>query len=100
MFCSLAALLYASSCLAQEQGPRGPFVELAAIIDGPDPAEPSTPAFALDEIERIALAENLEIHVPRAMWRWLKRTFPQPANVMIRNSCSATGRCCWESHGT
>lgn len=62
--CMLAVFAPAGSALAQSQGTNEVHIGLQAIIDNPDPAEPATAtALTLDEIERIALADNPEIHV-------------------------------------
>ena len=63
VLCLLAVLASASRNFAQEPGTSGPFAGYSAIIDAQKSPEPSTPALTLDEIERIALAENPEIHV-------------------------------------
>ncbi|HZP07125.1 MAG TPA: TolC family protein [Terracidiphilus sp.] len=54
---------FADLHLAPAQESSSPPVGFTAIVDAPIPTEPSTPAMTLDEVERIALAENPEIHV-------------------------------------
>ncbi len=61
--CIFALLASASRGLAQSPDPRDPLIAFGAIIDTPKAPEPLTPALTLDEIERIALAENLDVHV-------------------------------------
>ena len=61
--CSLAVLAPANSIVAQTPGASGPVEAFSAFIDNRKPPDASTPAQSLDEIERIALAENPEIHV-------------------------------------
>jgi outer membrane protein, heavy metal efflux system len=67
IICSLAAFPAASTCLAQGASPgdppNDPLSGLTAVIGSPIPPESSTRALTLDEVERIALAENPEIHV-------------------------------------
>lgn len=48
---------------AQAQSASGPLAGFGAILDVPKSPAPVTPALTLDEIERIALAENPELHV-------------------------------------
>ena len=61
--CSLAVLAPANSSLAQTPGASGQLDAFNAFIGNPKPPDALTPAQTLDEIERIALAENPEIHV-------------------------------------
>ena len=61
--CSLAVLAPANSSVAQTPGASGQLAAFNAFIDNPKPPDALTPALTLDEIERIALAENPEIHV-------------------------------------
>lgn len=61
--CSLAVLAPANSSVAQSPGASGQLVAFDAFFDNPKPPDALTPALTLDEIERIALAENPEIHV-------------------------------------
>ena len=61
--CSLAILAPANSSVAQTPDASGQLAAFNAFIDSPKPPDAFTPALALDEIERIALAENPEIHV-------------------------------------
>jgi len=63
VLCSLAILAPANSSPAQTPGANGQLTAFSAFIDNPKPPDTSTPALTLDEIERIALAENPEIHV-------------------------------------
>ena len=63
VLCLLAVLASASRNFGQEPGTSGPFAGYSAIIDAQISPGPSTPALTLDEIERLALAENPEIHV-------------------------------------
>ena len=63
VLCLFAVLVFADRSKAQAQGASGPLAGFSAIIDARNLPEPSTPALTLDEIERIALAENPEIHV-------------------------------------
>lgn len=67
VICWLATFPAASICLAQGEGasgpPSDPLTGLTAVIDSPISPEPSARALTLDEVERIALAENPEIHV-------------------------------------
>jgi len=60
--CSLAVLAPANSIVAQTPGASGQLGAFSAFIDNRKP-DALTPAQTLDEIERIALAENPEIHV-------------------------------------
>lgn len=55
--------VFAGGTEAQAQGASDPLAAFGAIVDAPKSPEPLTPALTLDEIERIALAENPEIHV-------------------------------------
>lgn len=61
--CLLAVFAFANRSFAQEPNTSGPFAGYRTIIDAQIPSSASTPALTLDEIERIALAENPEIHV-------------------------------------
>ncbi len=61
--CSFAILAPANSSVAQTPGASGQPAAFNAFIDNPKPPDASTPALTLDEIERIALTENPEIHV-------------------------------------
>jgi outer membrane protein TolC len=62
-FCSLAVLAHANGGVAQAPSASGQVVAFNEFIDNPKPHDASTPAVTLDEIERIALAVNPEIHV-------------------------------------
>jgi outer membrane protein, heavy metal efflux system len=62
-FCSLAVLAPANSSPAQMPGASGQLTAFNAFIDNPKSPDALTPAQTMDEIERIALAENPEIHV-------------------------------------
>lgn len=55
--------VFAGRIEAQAQGANDPLAGFSAIVDAPKSPEQLTPALTLDEIERIALAENPEIHV-------------------------------------
>jgi outer membrane protein TolC len=59
----IAVFAFADCSYAQAQGTSGPLAGFSGIMDAPRWPEPPMPALALDEIERIALAENPEIHV-------------------------------------
>lgn len=61
--CSLAILAPARSGVAQMPGATGQMADFKVFIDNPKPPDASTPALSLDEIERIAVSENPEIHV-------------------------------------
>jgi outer membrane protein TolC len=61
--CSLAVLAPANSSVAQTPVASGELAAFNASIDNPKPPDALAPAQTLDEIERIALAENPEIHV-------------------------------------
>jgi outer membrane protein TolC len=61
--CTLAVLASANSSIAQTPGASGQLAAFNAFIDNSKPPHASTRAQALDEIERIALAENPEIYV-------------------------------------
>ena len=61
--CFLALLASAIRVLAQSPAPRDPLIAFGAIVDTQKTSEPLSPALPLDDIERIALAENPEIHV-------------------------------------
>ena len=61
--CSLAVLAPANSIVAQTPGASGQLGAFSAFIDNRKPPDALTPAQTLDEIERIALADNPEIHV-------------------------------------
>ncbi len=61
--CIFALLAPAGCGLAQSPDPRDPLIAFSAIIDAPRAPEPLTPALSLDEIVRIALAENPDVHV-------------------------------------
>src|SRR5579872_1766878 len=61
--CLSLALVFANQSRAQAQGADGPLAGFNAILDASRLPEPSAPTLTLDEIERIALAENPEIHV-------------------------------------
>jgi outer membrane protein TolC len=63
VICLLAGLAWVSRGFAQEPGTNGPFAGYSAIIDAHVSPGASTPVLTLDEIERIALADNPEIHV-------------------------------------
>lgn len=65
--CILSILAPVTTCTARAQSTSGEFAGFNAVIDKPAPADASTPALTLDEVERIALAENPEIHV--AAWK-------------------------------
>lgn len=55
--------VFAGRSEAQPQGANDPLAGFSAIVDAPKSPEQLTLALTLDEIERIALAENPEIHV-------------------------------------
>ena len=59
----IAVLASANSSIAQTPGASGQLAAFNAFIDNSKPPHASTRAQALDEIERIALAENPEIYV-------------------------------------
>jgi outer membrane protein TolC len=61
--CSLAVLAPANSSVAQMPDASSQLAAFNAFIDNPKPPDALTPALILGEIERIALAENPEIHV-------------------------------------
>jgi outer membrane protein, heavy metal efflux system len=61
--CSIAILAPGNNSVAQTPGASGQPAVFNAFIDNPKPPDASTPAQTLDAIERIALAENPEIHV-------------------------------------
>ena len=63
LLCVFAVLASADRSKAQAQGASDPLASFSAIVDAPKSSEPSMPPLTLDEIERIALAENPEIHV-------------------------------------
>lgn len=48
---------------AQSRAVNDPLAGFSPIVDASKSPEPSTPALTLDEIERVALTENPEIHV-------------------------------------
>jgi outer membrane protein TolC len=60
--CSLAVLAPANISFAQTASGSDQLAALNAFIDKPQQSDASTPTQTLDEIERIALAENPEIH--------------------------------------
>ena len=62
-FAVLAVLAPANSIVAQTPGASGQLGAFSAFIDNRKPPDALTPALTLDEIERIALADNPEIHV-------------------------------------
>ena len=61
--CSLAVLAPANSNIAQTPSANGQSALFNAFIDDRKPPDALTPTQTLDEIERIALAQNPEIHV-------------------------------------
>src|SRR5579871_6225594 len=61
VLCSFA--VFAVQCLPQAQPSTGPLDRFSIILDAPGTPEPTTPALTLDDIERIAFAENPDIHV-------------------------------------
>ncbi len=61
--CILTVFSSATRSLAQTPGRLDSLAGLNAIFDEPKSTAVSTPALTLDEIERIALVENPEIHV-------------------------------------
>jgi outer membrane protein TolC len=61
--CTLAVIAPANSSSAQTPHATGQPSTFSAFIDDPKLSDASTPALTLNEIERIALAENPEIHV-------------------------------------
>jgi outer membrane protein TolC len=61
--CSLAVFAPANGSVAQSPRASGQLTGFNAFIDDPKPADALTPVQTLDEIERIALAENPEVHV-------------------------------------
>ncbi len=58
-----AVFAAASGSDAQAPGASGPMDSFGTFIDNTKSTEPSTPALTENEIERVALAENPEIHV-------------------------------------
>ena len=63
VLCFFTVFAFAGRSEAQAQGANGPLAGFSAIIDAPQSPEPPQPPLTLDEIDRIALAENPEIHV-------------------------------------
>jgi outer membrane protein, heavy metal efflux system len=61
--CVLALFALTIHSFAQGAGKSGELPGFSAIIDAPKSPDASTPALTLDELERIALAQNPEIHV-------------------------------------
>jgi cobalt-zinc-cadmium efflux system outer membrane protein len=61
--CVLALSASTIRSLAQAAGGNGELPGFSAIVNAPKSPDASTPALTLDEVERIALAENPEIHV-------------------------------------
>lgn len=61
--CIVIAFAPAESSLAQAPGASGPTADFSAILNAPKSPVASTPPLTLDEVERIALADNPEIHV-------------------------------------
>ncbi len=61
--CILAVASPSGPSFAQAPGSNNIPAGLDTILGEPKPAAASTPALTLDEIERVALAENPEIHV-------------------------------------
>jgi outer membrane protein TolC len=61
--CFVSVLAPANSGAAQTPGASGELSAFNPLIDSPKPADASTPTLTIDEVERIALAENPEIHV-------------------------------------
>lgn len=55
--------VFAVRSMAQAQEPGNLFAGFGAILETPKSPEPSAPAMALDQIERMALAENPQVHV-------------------------------------
>ena len=55
--------IFAGTGRSQAQAASGPLAALTGVVDEPQSPESSVPALTLDEVERIALAENPEIHV-------------------------------------
>jgi hypothetical protein len=55
--------LPAPACRAQKESTTAALESLSALIGGQHQAEVAGPALGLEEVERIALAENPEIHV-------------------------------------
>lgn len=63
VLCILTLFAPAKICLSQGQSSGDQLASFSTILDTPTPREPSMPALTLDEVERIALADNPEIHV-------------------------------------
>ncbi len=63
VLCLFSIFALANRGVAHAQEAGGPLAGFSAITDAPKSAEPSTAALTLEEVERIALAENPEIHV-------------------------------------
>jgi len=55
--------VYEACSIAQTPGASGPLAGFIAIMDALKSPEPPIPALTFDQIERIAFAENPEIHV-------------------------------------
>lgn len=63
VLCIFAFVAPFKSGLAQSPRVSDPLAAFGSFLDQPKFDEPTTPALTLEEIERIALAENPEIHV-------------------------------------
>jgi outer membrane protein TolC len=63
LLCIFALFAPGSCSFAQSPDPRDPLNAFGAIVDTQKATATLTPVLTLDEIERIALAENPEIHV-------------------------------------
>jgi cobalt-zinc-cadmium efflux system outer membrane protein len=63
VLCILFLSEVAPRCFAQAQDPSGQPAVFNVILDDPKPQDASGRALNLDDVERIALAENPEIHV-------------------------------------
>ena len=63
VFCALALIALAVGRAAYSQSGGGPLPDFGAVVETRQSAAAATPALTLDAIERIALAENPEIHV-------------------------------------
>ncbi len=86
VICLFSIFALADRGVAHAQEAGGPLAGFSAITDAPKPAEPSTPALTLEEVERIALAENPEIHVAARKVAMAEAHVPNgPASSTIRS---------------
>jgi len=88
--CTFTLIALASCAFAQSADPRDPLTAYSAIIDAPKAIEATTPALKLDEIERLALAQNPEIHVAARRVAMVEAHVPvtgklDDAQFMLRN---------------